>query len=140
MSSCALERPAWPLQGVAGGVPWPTEVAFKPTDETRAAPWETNLPGKRSWGWDLSVRVTEGSNGNIGFANHSALCPPLSGVPSGEGTSWWPLGLSLCQPVAVAAQDRAHENAASPGRFSSLFGFQYHDLSAKLAFFSKVSL
>lgn len=42
MSSCALERPAWHLQGVAGGVPWPTEVAFKPTDETRIAPRETN--------------------------------------------------------------------------------------------------
>lgn len=52
--------------------------------------WETDLPVKRPGGWALSVCVTKGSDGNVGFSNHSALCPPLSGVPSGEAPAGGP--------------------------------------------------
>lgn len=73
-----------------------------------------------------------------GLTRSSAIWLRLPGAPGGRHQ---PVATAAsCQPGAVAAQDDAERDAASSGRLSSLFGLQTPDLSAKLAFLSKIPL
>ena len=60
--------------------------------------------------------------------------------PKGKAAARGHWDLSLCQAVPVAAQDVPSGNVLWLGCVSSLFGFHTPDLSAKLTFFSKISL